>query len=201
MSAQTRAMIVGVVWPAATVQLCVVHLIRASLRYASKRDWTPLTKDLRLIYTAADDTAAEAALDAFAQTWSTRYPTIVNLWRSHWAEFVPFLAVPARGPPRHLHDEPDRVDERPTPKGHSQPRPVPDRAGRAQSALPRRPQPRRVPQPERRDEKFGLETSAPSVHDLLRGTHPHTMTATITYTDGLTLPSYFDLKMSARGGA
>jgi transposase-like protein len=85
---------IGVVWPAATVQLCVVHLIRASLRYASKRDWTPLTKDLRLIYTAADDTAAEAALDAFAQTWSTRYPTIVNLWRSHWAEFVPFLAFP-----------------------------------------------------------------------------------------------------------
>jgi transposase-like protein len=67
---------IGVVWPAATVQLCVVHLIRASLRYASKRDWTPLTKDLRLIYTAADDTAAEAALDAFAQTWSTRYPTM-----------------------------------------------------------------------------------------------------------------------------
>jgi putative transposase len=59
---------IGVVWPAATVQLCVVHLIRASLRYASKKDWGALTKDLRLIYTAVDETAADAALDAFAAT-------------------------------------------------------------------------------------------------------------------------------------
>jgi putative transposase len=85
---------IGVVWPQATVQLCVVHLIRASLRYASKRDWGALTKDLRLIYTAVDETAAAAALDAFAETWSARYPSIVKLWRSHWAEFVPFLAFP-----------------------------------------------------------------------------------------------------------
>jgi transposase-like protein len=85
---------IGVVWPQATVQLCVVHLIRASLRYASKRDWTALTRDLRLIYTAVDEQAAEAALDAFEQRWAQRYPTIVKLWRSHWAEFVPFLAFP-----------------------------------------------------------------------------------------------------------
>jgi putative transposase len=85
---------IGVVWPDATVQLCVVHLIRASLRYASRRDWTPLTKDLRPIYTATDEAAAEAALDAFAEQWQQRYPAIVKLWRSHWAEFVPFLAFP-----------------------------------------------------------------------------------------------------------
>jgi transposase-like protein len=69
-------------------------LDRASLRYASKRDWGALTKDLRLIYTAVDETAAGAAMDVFAETWSARYPTIVRLWRSHWAEFVPFLAFP-----------------------------------------------------------------------------------------------------------
>ncbi|MDT0264269.1 IS256 family transposase [Jatrophihabitans sp. DSM 44399] len=85
---------IGVIWPQATVQLCVVHLIRASLRYASKKDWGALTKDLRLIYTAVDEQAADTALDAFAEKWSTRYPTIVRLWRSHWAEFVPFLAFP-----------------------------------------------------------------------------------------------------------
>jgi putative transposase len=85
---------IGVVWPQATVQLCVVHLIRASLRYASKKDWGALTKDLRLIYTAVDETAADTALDAFAEKWAARYPTIVKLWRSHWAEFVPFLAFP-----------------------------------------------------------------------------------------------------------
>jgi transposase-like protein len=85
---------VGVTWPQAVVQLCVVHLIRASLRYASKRDWTPLTQSLRPIYTATDESAAGAALDAFAERWQTRYPAIVRLWRTHWAEFTPFLAFP-----------------------------------------------------------------------------------------------------------
>ena len=85
---------IGVVWPQATVQLCVVHLIRASLRYASKKDWPALTKDLRSVYTAVDQTAAEAALEEFAQRWQPRYPAIVRLWRAHWTEFVPFLAFP-----------------------------------------------------------------------------------------------------------
>jgi putative transposase len=85
---------IGVVWPAATVQLCVVHLIRASLRYASKKDWAPLIKDLRVIYTATDQAAAEAGLEAFADAWGQRYPAIVKLWRTHWAEFTPFLAFP-----------------------------------------------------------------------------------------------------------
>jgi transposase-like protein len=85
---------IGVVWPQAVVQLCVVHLIRASLRYASKRYWTPLTKDLKLIYTAADEAAAAAALEAFGGQWEQRYPAIVKLWRAHWNEFIPFLAFP-----------------------------------------------------------------------------------------------------------
>jgi transposase-like protein len=86
---------IGVVWPHAVVQLCVVHLIRASLRYASKKDWVPLTQGLRPIYTAVDEQAAAAALDAFEERWANRYPAIVSLWRVHWAEFVPFLAFPA----------------------------------------------------------------------------------------------------------
>jgi putative transposase len=85
---------ITVVWPAAIVQLCVVHLIRASLRYASKRYWVPLTKDLRPIYTATDEVAAAVALDDFAAAWGDRYPAIVRLWRAHWAEFTPFLAFP-----------------------------------------------------------------------------------------------------------
>jgi putative transposase len=76
------------------VQRCVVHLIRASLRYASKKDWGPLTRDLRPIYTAVDEQNAEAALPAFDHRWRQRYPAIVKLWRSHWTEFVPFLAFP-----------------------------------------------------------------------------------------------------------
>jgi Transposase, Mutator family len=54
----------------------------------------PLAKDLRTIYTAADEAAAAAALDAFAATWGDRYPAIIKLWRAHWEQFTPFLAFP-----------------------------------------------------------------------------------------------------------
>ena len=85
---------ITVTWPQAVVQLCVVHLIRASLRYASKKYWVPLTRDLRPIYTATDETAAAAALEDFATAWEDRYPAIVRLWRAHWSEFIPFLTFP-----------------------------------------------------------------------------------------------------------
>jgi transposase-like protein len=85
---------ISVVWPQAVVQLCVVHLIRASLRYASRKYWAPLAKDLRSIYTAADEAAAAAALEAFAGQWEHKYPAIVRLWRAHWSEFTPFLVFP-----------------------------------------------------------------------------------------------------------
>jgi transposase-like protein len=85
---------ITVTWPQAVVQLCVVHLIRASLRYASRKYWAPLTRDLKAIYTAADEAAAAAALEAFAATWQARYPAIIRLWRAHWGEFTPFLAFP-----------------------------------------------------------------------------------------------------------
>ena len=85
---------IGVVWPQATVQLCVVHLIRASLRYASRKYWAALTRDLKLIYTAADEAAAATALEAFAGNWEHKYPATIKVWRAHWAEFTPFLAFP-----------------------------------------------------------------------------------------------------------
>jgi putative transposase len=53
------------VFPAATVQTCIVHLIRASLRYVPRRDHDAVTKDLRAIYTAIDSDRARHALDAF----------------------------------------------------------------------------------------------------------------------------------------
>ena len=85
---------ISVTWPQAVVQLCVVHLIRASLRYASRKYWVPITRGLRPIYTAADENAAAAALEDFAGQWEDRYRAIVRLWRAHWAEFTPFLAFP-----------------------------------------------------------------------------------------------------------
>ncbi|WP_239088146.1 IS256 family transposase [Planosporangium mesophilum] len=78
-------------WPLATVQACIIHLIRNTFRYASRRDWDALSKDLRPVYTAATEAAAAARFDEFADTWGGQYPAIVKLWRATWTEFVPFL--------------------------------------------------------------------------------------------------------------
>jgi transposase-like protein len=83
---------VNAVWPKAIVQACVVHLIRNSFRYASRRDWPELAKDLKPIYTAATEAAALERLADFAGRWEAKYPAIVKLWESAWAEFVPFLS-------------------------------------------------------------------------------------------------------------
>jgi len=82
---------VATAWPAAIVQTCVIHLIRNTFRYASRRDRDALAKDLRPVYTAPSEAAAAARFDELAQRWGTQYPAIVRLWRSAWAEFVPFL--------------------------------------------------------------------------------------------------------------
>jgi putative transposase len=83
---------ISAVWPAAVTQTCVVHLLRNSFRYASRRDWAQLAGDLRPIYTAPTEAAALEALAAFAASWEARYPAIIRLWEQAWAEFVPFLA-------------------------------------------------------------------------------------------------------------
>lgn len=82
-------------WPAAVVQTCVVHLIRASVRYCSWKDRKKITAALRPIYTAATVEAAADALDTFEIEHGDRYPAIVRLWRSSWERFSPFLAYPA----------------------------------------------------------------------------------------------------------
>jgi len=64
----------------------------SSFRYASRRDWAAIARDLRPVYTAATEAAALEALAAFAAAWEARYPAIVRLWEHAWAEFVPFLA-------------------------------------------------------------------------------------------------------------
>ena len=85
---------IGEIWPRATVQLCVVHLVRASLRYASKAHWGPITKALRQVYTAPTVEAAEAAFTEFTDVWGGRYPAVIRLWRNAWETFTPFLAFP-----------------------------------------------------------------------------------------------------------
>lgn len=79
------------VWPRALVQACVLHLIRNTFRYASRKYWEQLAKDLRPIYTAPTEAAAAERFAEFADTWGQRYPAIAALWNSAWPEFVPFL--------------------------------------------------------------------------------------------------------------
>jgi putative transposase len=82
---------IGTVWPLTTVQACIIHLIRNTFRYASRRDWEAISKDLRPVYTAPTEAAAAARFDEFAQAWGGQYPAIIKLWRAAWSEFIPFL--------------------------------------------------------------------------------------------------------------
>jgi transposase-like protein len=85
---------IRVTWPDATVQTCVVHLVRNSLRYASKKYWPQIAKQLREIYTAPTVAAAEAQFAEFTETWKPIYPAIIQSWEQSWGEFVPFLEFP-----------------------------------------------------------------------------------------------------------
>ena len=82
---------VSSVWDKTIVQTCIVHLLRNSFRYASKRDWTEVARDLKPVYTAASEAAALDAFAEFSAKWEKRYPAIIRLWENAWAEFVPFL--------------------------------------------------------------------------------------------------------------
>jgi putative transposase len=76
------------------VQTCIVHLIRASLRYVNYRDQRTVAAALRPIYTAANADAALDELERFDGEWGTRYPATVQAWRASWEHAIPFLALP-----------------------------------------------------------------------------------------------------------
>lgn len=82
------------IWPQATVQLCVVHLVRASLRYAARQHWGAISKALKTVYTAPTQQAARQRFDEFAADWGEQYPVIVRMWQTSWEEFCPFLSFP-----------------------------------------------------------------------------------------------------------
>jgi putative transposase len=84
------------VFPQATVQTCIVHLLRHSLDFVSWKDRKPVAAALKGIYRAIDADAGEAALTAFEQSfWGQKYPAIGQSWRRAWGEVVPFYAFPA----------------------------------------------------------------------------------------------------------
>ncbi|TSJ87554.1 IS256 family transposase [Chitinimonas sp. BJB300] len=85
----------GAVFPATTLQTCIVHLIRNSLDYANWKDRKPLAAAIRPIYTAPSAEAAQAELDAFAEgPWGQKFPTVSAAWRNAWDRVIPFFAFP-----------------------------------------------------------------------------------------------------------
>jgi transposase-like protein len=85
----------GAVFPATTLQTCIVHLIRNSLDYASWKDRKALAAAIKPIYTAVSAEAALAELQAFeAGPWGAKFPTIVAAWRRNWDKVIPFFAFP-----------------------------------------------------------------------------------------------------------
>ncbi len=80
------------VFPQTTVQTCIVHLIRHSLKYVPRRQYDAVVKDLKPIYTAIDADHALQALEAFDQKWGAQLPVITKAWRDAWEHVIPFLA-------------------------------------------------------------------------------------------------------------
>jgi len=83
------------VYPSSTVQLCIVHMVRNSLKFVSWKDRKAVAKDLKAIYRSATLTEAERQLERFAEQWDQSYPTISRSWKASWDRLTPFFAYPA----------------------------------------------------------------------------------------------------------
>ena len=83
------------VYPKTTVQLCLVHMVRASLNYVNWRERIAVAGDLKAIYRAATEQEAARQLEQFAETWDSKYPSISALWRRNWLGVIPFFQFPA----------------------------------------------------------------------------------------------------------
>jgi putative transposase len=177
-------------WPLADVQLCVVHLVRSSLRYTSKKHWGQVCREMREIYTAPTVEAAQAHFDEFAEQWRDKYPAMIDTWERSWAEFTPFLAFPVEL--RTIVYTTNAIESLkcPVPQGRPPPRPLSQRASGAQGALPRRHRKETEPiQPDRADQR--LEAHPEHTDHPLRRPHPGrqlTKAVTPDYTKDRTVP-------------
>jgi putative transposase len=82
-------------FPQTKVQLCIVHLVRAALKYVTETDSREVAADLKTIYQSATVLEAEQALETFAQKWGEKYPTIVKQWRLKWSDIITLFDFPA----------------------------------------------------------------------------------------------------------
>jgi putative transposase len=82
------------IFPRTTVQTCIVHLLRHSLKYVPRREREQVARDLKPIYTAIDADAAQTELERFDEKWGQRFPVITQAWLNAWEYVIPFLAFP-----------------------------------------------------------------------------------------------------------
>ena len=75
---------INTVFPQAQIQLCIVHMVRNSIKYVPWKDYKPVTSDLKRIYQATTEEEALLALDRFSECWDEKYPQISRSWRAHW---------------------------------------------------------------------------------------------------------------------
>jgi putative transposase len=82
-------------FPRTKVQLCIVHLVRAALKYVTDTDSREVANDLKMIYQSATVVEAEESLTKFAVKWEAKYPTIVKQWRAKWCDIIPLFEFPS----------------------------------------------------------------------------------------------------------
>lgn len=87
---------INAAFPRAKVQLCIVHMVRNSLRYVPSKDMKMVAKDLKQIYNSATLAEGEKALDDFSAKWSAKYPNIEKSWRKNWDNIITILIIPLR---------------------------------------------------------------------------------------------------------
>jgi putative transposase len=85
---------IGSIFPNTIVQLCIVHMVRNSVKYVSYKDLKEVTRDLKKIYTAATEEMAHFELKQFGAKWDNKYPVISDIWQRNWSGIVPFFAFP-----------------------------------------------------------------------------------------------------------
>ncbi|WP_103897342.1 IS256 family transposase [Rickettsia fournieri] len=82
------------IFPATIVQLCIVHMVRNSVKYVSHKDLKEVTSDLKQIYTANNEEMARLKLQQFSVKWDKKYPVISDIWQRSWSGIIPFFAFP-----------------------------------------------------------------------------------------------------------
>jgi putative transposase len=82
------------IFPETIVQLCIVHMVRNSVKYVSYKDLKAVTADLKRIYTAANEEVAILELESFGDKWDAKYPVISDIWRRNWTGVIPLFGFP-----------------------------------------------------------------------------------------------------------